>query len=56
LDVYPKCILSGISMPEVLIAAHIKPVEYKGGYEVSNGFLMRTDLSSRCLIANQSKD
>lgn len=44
LDVYPKCIISEISMPEVLIAAHIKPVEYKGGYDVSNGFLMRTDL------------
>lgn len=44
LDVYPKCIISNISMPEVLIAAHIKPVEYKGGYDVSNGFLMRTDL------------
>lgn len=44
LDVYPKCILSEINMPEVLIAAHIKPVEYNGGYEVSNGFLMRTDL------------
>ena len=43
-DVYPKCIISEITMPEVLIAAHIKPVEYNGGYEVSNGFLMRTDL------------
>ena len=44
LDVYPKCIISEISMPEVLIAAHIKPVEYNGGYDASNGFLMRTDL------------
>ncbi len=44
MDVYPKCIISEISMPEVLIAAHIKPVEYKGGFDVSNGFLMRTDL------------
>lgn len=44
LDVYPKCIISGIHMPEVLIAAHIKPVEYNGGYDASNGFLMRTDL------------
>ena len=31
-------------MHEVLVAAHIKPVEYNGGYDVSNGFLMRTDL------------
>lgn len=44
LDVYPKCILSEINMHEVLVAAHIKPVEYNGGYDVSNGFLMRTDL------------
>ena len=44
LEVYPKCIISEISMPEVLIAAHIKPVEYNGGYDASNGFLMRTDL------------
>lgn len=44
LDVYPKCIISEINMPEVLIAAHIKPVEYNGGYAASNGFLMRTDL------------
>lgn len=43
-EVYPKCVISEISMPEVLIAAHIKPVEYNGGYSVSNGFLMRTDL------------
>lgn len=43
-EVYPKCIISEISMPEVLIAAHIKPVEYNGGYDASNGFLMRTDL------------
>lgn len=41
---YPHCIISEINMPEVLIAAHIKPVEYNGGYDVSNGFLMRTDL------------
>ncbi len=44
LEIYPKCIISEISMPEVLIAAHIKPVEYNGGYDASNGFLMRTDL------------
>ena len=43
-EVYPKCVISEISMPEVLIAAHIKPVEYNGGYAASNGFLMRTDL------------
>lgn len=43
-NAYPKCIISGISMPEVLIAAHIKPVEYNGDYDASNGFLMRTDL------------
>lgn len=44
LNLNPKCIISGIDMPEVLIAAHIKPVEYNGGYDSSNGFLMRTDL------------
>lgn len=44
LNVYPQCVISEINMPEVLIAAHIKPVEYNGGYDASNGFLMRTDL------------
>lgn len=44
LNVYPQCVISAINMPEVLIAAHIKPVEYNGGYDASNGFLMRTDL------------
>lgn len=44
LELYPQCIISSIKMPEVLIAAHIKPVEYNGGYDASNGFMMRTDL------------
>lgn len=44
LRVYPQCIISDIKMTEVLIAAHIKPVEYNGGYDVSNGFFLRTDL------------
>ena len=39
-----KCIITSIAMPEVLEAAHIKPVEYSGNDSISNGFCMRLDM------------
>lgn len=44
MEAYPKCIISGVSMPEVLEAAHIKPYAYKGEDTPANGFLMRSDI------------
>lgn len=38
------CILTEVRAKEVLEAAHIFPVKYNGGYDVSNGFLMRVDI------------
>lgn len=43
-EAYPKCIISGVSMKEVLQAAHIKPFKYKGEDNAANGFLMRSDI------------
>lgn len=39
-----KCIITNIAMPEVLEAAHIKPVEYSGNDSIANGFCMRLDM------------
>lgn len=39
-----RCIITNIAMPEVLEAAHIKPVEYSGNDSVANGFCMRLDM------------
>lgn len=39
-----KCIITRVSMPEVLEAAHIKPVEYKGNDTIGNGLCMRLDI------------
>lgn len=39
-----RCIITNVSMPEVLEAAHIKPFKYKGEDTVANGFAMRTDI------------
>lgn len=39
-----KCILTDIAMPEVLEAAHIKPVKYCGNDDISNGLCMRLDI------------
>lgn len=44
MQVHPKCIISGVSMPEVLEAAHIKPFAYNGADTASNGFMMRSDI------------
>ena len=39
-----KCVVTNVSMPEVLEAAHILPKKYNGEEIVSNGFLMRLDI------------
>jgi hypothetical protein len=39
-----RCILTGDSIPYVLEAAHIKPVEYSGPDVVGNGVLLRVDI------------
>ncbi|MEG1725698.1 MAG: AlwI family type II restriction endonuclease [Anaerovoracaceae bacterium] len=39
-----RCIITNVTMPEVLEAAHIKPFKYNGEDTVSNGFAMRTDI------------
>lgn len=44
MEVYPRCVVSGVSMPEVLEAAHIKPFAYHGEDKASNGFLLRSDI------------
>lgn len=39
-----KCIITGVAMPEVLEAAHIKPVQYNGNDSIGNGLCMRIDI------------
>lgn len=39
-----RCIITNVTMPEVLEAAHIKPFKYKGEDTIANGFAMRTDI------------
>jgi hypothetical protein len=39
-----RCIITNVTMPEVLEAAHIKPFKYHGEDTVSNGFAMRMDI------------
>ena len=39
-----RCIITNVTMPEVLEAAHIKPYKYNGLDDASNGFAMRTDI------------
>lgn len=39
-----RCIITNVTMPEVLEAAHIKPYKYNGEDTVANGFAMRTDI------------
>lgn len=39
-----RCIITNVTMPEILEAAHIKPFKYKGEDSVANGFAMRTDI------------
>lgn len=38
------CVVTNVSMPEVLEAAHIKPYKYKGEDTIANDFAMRTDI------------
>ncbi len=44
LSACPRCIITNVTMPEVLEAAHIKPFKYKGEDTIANGFSMRTDI------------
>jgi len=39
-----RCVITNVTMPEVLEAAHIKPFKYNGSDTVSNGFAMRVDI------------
>lgn len=39
-----RCIITNVTMPEVLEAAHIKPYKYNGEDTIANGFAMRTDI------------
>ncbi|PID89906.1 MAG: restriction endonuclease [Bacteroidetes bacterium] len=39
-----RCIISNVTMPEVLEAAHIKPYRYNGADLKANGFALRTDI------------
>jgi hypothetical protein len=44
LDAYGRCIITNVTMPEVLEAAHIKPFRYNGEDTIANGFPMRMDI------------
>jgi hypothetical protein len=39
-----RCIITNVTMPEVLEAAHIKPFKYHGEDTIANGFAMRMDI------------
>jgi len=39
-----RCVITNVTMPEVLEAAHIKPFKYHGEDTVANGFAMRMDI------------
>ena len=40
----PRCIITNVTMPEVLEAAHIIPFKYRGDDTRENGFAMRLDI------------
>lgn len=40
----PRCVISNVTLPEVLIAAHIVPFKYNGSDDRTNGFCMRSDI------------
>lgn len=44
LEACQRCVVTNVSMPEVLEAAHIKPYKYHGEDTVANGFAMRNDI------------
>jgi 23S rRNA pseudoU1915 N3-methylase RlmH len=39
-----RCIITNVTMPEVLEAAHIKPFKYHGEDTIANGFALRMDI------------
>ena len=39
-----RCLLTGERMPDVLVAAHIIPVKYRGADSISNGLCLRSDI------------
>lgn len=39
-----RCVITNVTMPEILEAAHIVPFKYHGEDTVANGFAMRTDI------------
>ena len=41
---HPRCIITNVTMPEVLEAAHIVPFKYHGEDTIANGFCMRMDI------------
>ncbi|MBQ7649647.1 MAG: HNH endonuclease [Victivallales bacterium] len=44
LTAYTRCVITNVTMPEVLEAAHIVPVKYNGEDTTANGFCMRMDI------------
>jgi len=44
LAAYGRCVITNVTMPEVLEAAHIKPYKYNGEDTIANGFSMRMDI------------
>ena len=39
-----RCVITNVTLPEVLEAAHIKPYKYHGEDTIANGFAMRLDI------------
>ncbi len=39
-----RCVITNVTMPEVIEAAHIKPYKYNGEDTIANGFAMRLDI------------
>lgn len=39
-----RCVITNVTLPEVLEAAHIKPYKYNGEDTIANGFAMRLDI------------
>lgn len=44
LEACERCVITNVTLPEVLEAAHIKPFKYHGEDTVANGFAMRLDI------------
>ena len=40
----PRCVISNVFMPEVLVAAHIIPFKYHGADDRTNGLCLRSDI------------